>query len=195
MKKLVISLFLISSLAFSALSQAVIKPGIGLNFTSLSGDPLSYTSTGRVGWQVGGTVAFGEQFYLEPGIFWMKNNWDLQQLAVNDTKFKNDISSLRIPIFLGWNVINSGTDDRNFHLFGGPAAMIVTKVNTASTGLTTDSFNKFIWGINVGAGLSISKIFVDGGYEWGLSDLYKNDQNHVKSRGFWLNAGFRLKFL
>ncbi len=194
MKKLVISLFLIS-LAFSAFSQAVIKPGIGLNFTSLSGDPKSYTSTGRVGWQLGGTVAFGQEFYLEPGIFWMKNNWDLQELSVSDTKFKNDISSLRVPIFLGWNVVGSGTDDRNFHIMGGPAAMIVTKVNTESTGLTSDSFNKFIWGINIGAGLSINKIFIDAGYEWGLTDLYKNDPNGVKSRGFWLNAGFRLKFL
>jgi len=195
MKKIVISFLLISSMAFSALSQMVIKPAIGMNFTKLTGDPLTYTSSGRMGWQLGGTVTFGDEFYLEPGIFWMKNNWDLQNLAVNDTKFKNDISSLRVPIFLGWNVVNRGDDDRNFHIFGGPAAMIVTKVNTETTGLTTDSFNKFIWGINVGAGLSISKIFIDGGYEWGLTDLYKDDPNGVKSRGFWLNAGFRLKFL
>lgn len=195
MKKLVISLLLISNLAFSALSQTVIKPGIGINFTSLSGDPLSYNSTGRLGWQIGGTLAIGSEFYFEPGIFWMKNNWDLQELTVDQTKMKNDISSLRIPVFVGWNIVGDASDDRNFHVFGGPAAMIVTKVNTESTGLTTESFNKFVWGLNLGAGLSFNKIFIDGGYEWGLSDLYKDDPNGVTSRGFWLNAGLRLTFL
>jgi len=196
MKKLVISLLLISSLAFSTLSQTVIKPGIGMNFTSLSGDPLSYNSTGRLGWQIGGTLAIGSEFYLEPGIFWMKNNWDLQEISnVTDTKFKNDISSLRIPVYVGWNVVGSGSDDRNFHIFGGPSAMIVTKVNTQTTGLTKDDFADYIWGMNVGAGLSISKIFIDAGYEWGLTNMYKDDPNEAKSRGFWLNAGFRLKFM
>jgi len=195
MKKLVIVLVLFFSYFVSVHSQLVVKPAIGMNFTKLSGDPLTYDQTGRFGWQIGGTITLGQEFYLEPGIFWMKNNWDLQELTISDTKFKNDISSLRIPLYLGWNVVNSGTDDRNFHIFAGPAAMIVTKVNTETTGLTKDSFNDFIYGINVGAGLSISKVFIDGGYEWGLTDLYVDDPNHARSRGFWLNFGFRLKFL
>jgi len=49
--------------------------------------------------------------------------------------------------------------------------------------------------MNLGAGLSIGKIFIDGGYEWGLTNIYKDDPNNVQSRGFWLNAGFRLEFL
>lgn len=196
MKKLFISLTLISCIAFAATSQMVIKPGIGLNFTSLSNDPLSYTATGRFGWQLGGTVTFGNQFYFEPGIFWMKNNWDLQEISsIEETKLKNDISSLRIPAYLGWNIIGDGTDKKNFHIFGGPAAMIVTKVNSATTGLTKEDFAPFIWGINAGAGISINKIFIDAGYEWGLTNMYIDDQNEAKSRGFWLNAGFRLKFL
>ena len=126
----------------------------------------------------------------------MKNNWELQELNAQTPSFKNDISSLRIPCYLGWNVVNRADDDRNFHIFGGPAAMIVTKTNTESTGgLTKDDFNEFILGINLGAGLSIGKIFIDGGYEWGMTDVIKNDDNHAKSRGFWLNAGLRLRFL
>jgi hypothetical protein len=192
MKKLVSIIILTSFIAITCLSQVVIKPAIGLNFTKLSSDPLSYKQTGRLGWQIGGTLAIGKEFYLEPGIFWVKNNWQLQTLALN--KLNNDISSLRIPCYVGWNVINRGDDSRNFHLFGGPAAMIVTKTDSIK-GVNLGNFNRVIFGINLGAGLSINKIFVDCGYEWGLTDLYKNDDKHVKSRGFWLNAGFRLKFL
>ncbi|MDF1546780.1 MAG: porin family protein [Bacteroidales bacterium] len=196
MKKLLMTLILITSVSILSTAQMVIKPGIGLNFTHLSGDPLTREQTGRLGWQIGGTLAFGQEFYLEPGIFWMKNNWDLQELAIDgDRKLKNDISSLRIPVFVGWNVVGSADDDRNFHIFAGPAAMIVTKTNTETTGLTPDDFNKFILGANIGAGLSINKIFIDVGYEWGLNDIYKDDADHVKSRNLWINAGFRLTFL
>lgn len=188
------TLTLITSVVILSTAQTVIKPAIGLNFTHLSGDPLTHEQTGRLGWQIGGTLAMGGEFYLEPGIFWMKNNWELKELSA-DTKLKNDISSLKIPVFVGWNVVGSADDDRNFHIFAGPAAMIVTKTNTETTGLTTDDFNKFILGANIGAGLSINKLFFDIGYEWGLNDIYKNDDNHVKSRALWINAGFRLTFL
>jgi len=194
MKKTAITLILLMSLSFSGFSQMIIKPAIGMNFTSMSNDPLAYETTGRVGWQIGGTVAFGSQFYLEPGIFWVKNNWNLQNLDPAIPEFKNDISSLRIPLYLGWNVIGSGSDNRNFHVFGGPAAQIITKVNPG-TGFIKDDFSDFIWGMNLGAGISIGKIFFDAGYEWGLTDIYKNDPNSVQSRGWWLNGGFRLEFL
>ena len=195
MKKTAITLILLIGLSFSGFSQMIIKPAIGMNFMSMSNDLPSYETTGRLGWQIGGTVILGDQFYLEPGIFWVKNNWNLQELNTNLPEFKNDISSLRIPAYLGWNVVGDAGDDRNFHLFGGPAAQIVTKVNSGTTGLTKDDFSGFIWGLNVGAGLSIGKIFIDGGYEWGLTNIYKNDPNNVRSSGWWLNAGFRLEFL
>jgi hypothetical protein len=194
MKKLMSILILTSCLSITGFAQTVIKPAIGMNFTKLSSDPLSYKQTGRLGWQIGGTITIGKEFYLEPGIFWVKNNWQLQELTPSAPKLKNDISSLRIPCYLGWNVVNRGDDDRNFHIFGGPAAMIVTKTDSI-TGVQLGDFSRFIIGINLGAGLSINKFFVDFGYEWGLTDIYKDDADHVKSRGFWLNAGFRLKFL
>ncbi len=187
-------LFLISSIGLSVNAQMVIKPAIGMNLTHFSTDIPDYGITGRLGWQIGGTIAIGDEFYFEPGIFWVKNNWDLKQDGTG-TKFKNDISSLRIPAFVGWNVVGSPDDDRNFHIFAGPAAMIVTSTNSEITGVTEDDFNKFIIGANVGAGLSIGKIFVDVGYEWGLNNMYKNDDSNTKHRSLWVNAGFRLTFL
>ena len=195
MKKTAITLILLISISFSGFSQMVLKPAIGMNFTSMSSDPASYSATGRMGWQLGGTVVLGDEFYIEPGIFWMKNNWELQELNTSIPSFDNDISSLKIPLYLGWNIVGDATDDRNFHVFGGPAAQIITKVNSGSSTISEDDFNKFIWGVNLGAGLSIGKIFIDGGYEWGLTDLYKTEPKDVRSSGWWLNAGFRLEFL
>jgi len=194
MKKTLTVLILMLGLYFTSNSQTVIKPAIGFNFTHLSDDPPSYETTGRIGWQIGGTITFGDKFYLEPGIFWEKNNWNLQNLNPQIPEFTNDISSIKIPLFVGINVVNDA-ENNNFHIMGGPTMRIVTNADPGSTGLTKDDFSDFIWGMNIGAGLSFRKIFVDAGYEWGLSNIYKDDPNDIRSRGFWLNAGFRLKFL
>ncbi len=192
MKRIGMTLLLISSIILSANAQMIIKPAIGLNLTTFSSDIPTHEIDGRLGWQLGGTVAIGSQFYFEPGIFWVKNNWNLNN---DGTKFKNDISSLRIPVFVGWNVVGDPDDDRNFHIFAGPSAMIVTSTNSEVTGMDEDAFNKFILGANIGAGISVGKIFVDVGYEWGLNNMYKEDDNDTKHRSLWINAGFRLTFL
>ena len=194
MKKTVIAFIMIAGFYFTGISQ-VIKPAIGINFTHLSNDPLSYETTGRIGWQIGGTIAFGDKFYLEPGIFWEKNNWNLQTVNQPEIpEFTNDISAIKIPLFAGINVIGNADDD-NFHIMGGPTMRIVTNADPGSTGLTKDDFADFIWGMDIGAGISFHKFFIDAGYEWGLSNIYENEAEDIRSRGFWLNAGFRLKFL
>ena len=193
MKKIIITFSFMIFFAFAGISQ-IIKPGIGFNNTSFNNDPLSYETTGRLGFQLGGTVAFGETFYFEPGIYWVRNNYQLKPLAT-DEKFKNDISSIRIPIYAGINVVGDAAEERNFHVFAGPAVSFITDVNTGDTGLTTDDFNKFLWGVNIGAGLSLWKMYVDVGYEWGMNDLFKDDDEHIKTKGLWVNVGFRLTFL
>ncbi len=193
MKKAIAIIFLLS-FYLSGFSQTVIKPAIGMNFTHLSNDPLSYETTGRIGWQIGGTITFGDKFYLEPGIFWEKNNWNLQNLDPQIPEFTNDMSALKIPLFIGINVIGEA-DEQNFHIMGGPTMRIVTDVDPGTTGKTKDDFSDFIMGIDIGAGISLGKIFIDAGYEWGLTNIYKDETEDIRSRGFWLNAGFRLKFL
>lgn len=197
MKKIVMTLFLVSGILLSANAQMIIKPAIGMNLTHFSTDKPDYGTNGRLGWQLGGTVAIGDEFYFEPGIFWLKNNWQItQDIGASNLEFDNDISSLKIPAFVGWNVVGSPDDDRNFHIFAGPSAMIVTSVNSDNVDVTEDDFNKFIIGANVGAGLSIGKIFIDAGYEWGLNDIYKKEElKDIKHKSFWINAGFRLTFL
>jgi hypothetical protein len=77
----------------------------------------------------------------------MKNNWNLNQMyGTSDLDFKNDISSLRIPVYVGWNVVGDPDDDRNFHIFAGPSAMIVTGVNSEDVGVDEEEFNRFIMG-------------------------------------------------
>ena len=197
MKKLLMTLILISSVVLSANAQVIIKPAIGLNLTTFSSDLPTHEIDGRLGWQLGGTIAIGDEFYVEPGIFWVKNNWKLtESVTAANLKFDNDISSLRIPVYVGWNVVGDPDDDRNFHIFAGPSAMIVTSVNNGDAGIVEDDFNKFLWGANIGAGLSIGKIFVDVGYEWGLNKIYKTEGfGDTKYRSLWINAGFRLTFL
>lgn len=198
MKKIALSLIFIGCLTIAANAQMIIKPTIGMNLTSFSDDSEQYGMNGRVGWQFGGTVAFGSEYYLESGIIWMRNNWEVtRDVSTDNLSFDNDISCIRVPIFAGWNIVGAADDDRNFHIFGGPAVSWVYAVDSEDatrSGISTDSFNDKIWGLNIGAGLTFNKIFVDVGYEWGLSEIYKNEPQDVKSRALWVNAGLRWRF-
>jgi len=174
MKKILITLTLTVFIAVAGFSQMVIKPAIGGNFTSFTTDPLSYKHTGRLGYQLGATIAFGDEFYFEPGVFWVRNNYELNDL--NNTtnaneKFKNDISSIKIPLFVGINIVGGAEDDRNFHLFVGPDMSYITSVNNDDVNLTKNDFTKYMWGANIGAGLSINQLFIDIGYQWGLNTI------------------------
>ena len=197
MKKNLITLTLSVFFAITGFSQMIVKPGIGLNFTSFTTDPLSYEHTGRLGFQLGGTVAIGDEFYFEPGIFWVRNNYELKNISGttnSDGKFKNDISSIKIPLYVGMNVVGDADSDRNFHIFGGPDVSFVTSVNNDDIALTENDFTKYMWAVNIGAGLSIDKLFIDVGYQWGLNTIFVDDDK-TKIQGLWINAGFRLTFL
>jgi len=197
MKKIFITLTLTAFFAVIGFSQVVVKPAIGMNFTSFTTDPLTYEHTGRLGYQLGGTVAIGDEFYFEPGVYWVRNNYQLKNKNATldaDEKFKNDISSIKIPLYVGMNIVGGATDDRNFHIFAGPDISYVTSVNNDDVNLTKEDFTKYMWGVNIGAGLSINKLFVDVGYQWGLNTIFVDDDK-TKIKGLWINAGFRLKFL
>lgn len=51
-----------------------------------------------------------------------------------------------------------------------------------------------LFGWNVGAGFDFWIIFIDLGYQFGLSEVFKNLDNASKDNFFYGNAGLRLRF-
>jgi hypothetical protein len=109
--------------------------------------------------------------------------------------YKTDINALHIPAFVGYQII--GGDKENIfglRVFGGPTLSWVTSIKADDTKLNKDDFNSMIWGIDAGAGIDLWILFLDMGYEWGLSEVFKDDPNNAKNNAFWANIGVRIRF-
>jgi Outer membrane protein beta-barrel domain len=197
MKKSVLTFALILGAAIMVSAQVEIKPTIGFNLSKLSTEPDGFNQSARVGYELGGTVQIGKKLYFEPGIFWVKMSSELVHANDVTLNVQSDISAIRIPAFVGYQII--GGDEENIfglRVFGGPTGSWVTKIQGNDTDLNKDNFNKFIWGIDAGAGIDVWLLFLDIGYEWGLSPVFKEsvDPDKAKNNAWWWNLGVRIRF-
>ena len=194
MKKTIFTLTIIALFSISTFAQMEIKPTIGANFSKLSDEPESFNQSARVGYQLGGSLQFGKKLYWEPGIFWVQSGSELVHADDSDINYNMDISSMRIPVFVGYQII--GGDDINIfglRVFGGPTGSWVTNVKVDNTKLDKEDFSNFIWGVDAGVGVDVWLLFLDIGYEWGLTQVYKNDPDKAKNNIFWVNFGARFR--
>ncbi|OQP42750.1 hypothetical protein A4H97_11330 [Niastella yeongjuensis] len=191
MKKLFLSL---SALLFGIMmtqAQLVIKPAVGVNFTDLSKDESSGEFKARTGWQIGGSIVFGEKkFYLEPGVFYVQKSskFDSSGSSLEDLEF--NISGIRIPVTIGYS-LGKETSAVKMRIFGGGSAFIMT--NTKN--INKDDLKNASWGLYAGAGIDFSMFFLEGSYEWSLTNV-SDDIDNIdvgKTRTIFIQAGIRIK--
>ncbi len=190
MKKL-LTLILIFC-GFGIISSAqTLKPGIGLNFTDVvaSGDG---SANGRTGWQIGGSIAFGNKFYFEPGLFYQGKS---AEFSSSDNLPEPDLDAalkgFRVPVAIGLNLLGNAESTASLRVFGGGSGFFLTDVGDD---LDKDDFNSTNWGVFAGAGVDLWILFVDLSYEWSVTDLQTELSNidFGKTNGLFLNAGLRI---
>lgn len=193
MKKISLLLFAFTFLYLSASSyaQMELKPAIGLNFTSFSEDPSSGTTSAQAGYQLGGTVSFGEELYGEGGLFWVyKSNQFTENTT--DTEFKTNFGGLRIPVMIGYHLAGKEGGLVGLRVFGGGSVFILTNVKNPFD-IPKDDFNTASYGAFLGAGIDLSLFFLDLSYEWSLSDVSSvTSFNLGKARSLFINGGVRI---
>ena len=174
----------------SSYAQLEIKPAIGINATNFSEDPVNGETSAKIGWQLGGTVCFGDKLYGEGGIFWTYKSNEYNSEA-DTIKFNTEMSGIHIPVMVGYHLLGKGTGSFGLRVFGGASVLILTKVDALE--LTKDDFNKASWGVFLGAGIDVSILFVDIKYEWSLTDVSSVTSFNVgKAKTLFVNAGVRL---
>jgi len=190
MKVIAISVALLIGSVMSAHSQIAIKPAVGVNVTDFSQDPSTGETNGKVGYQLGGSVAFGKRFYIEPGLFFVKKSTEVINNANQAADITYDISGIRIPLTLGLNLMGDTKSLVGFRIFGGASAFMLTKIED----LDKDDFNTASFGVYAGAGVNVSLVFVEASYEWSLTDVQK-DVSQIdigQSRSVFINLGVRI---
>ena len=188
MKKISLLIVLLAAVG-SLYAQSSIKPGIGVNFTSITGtgDDVS----GKMGWQIGGSVELGKKLYFEPGIFYMTENAEATTIdngvsTFTDAKF----TGLRVPLAVGLDVLGNTESTFGLRVFGGGSAFLLTGV---SDGLDKKDFSSPEWGVFAGVGLDLAIFYLDWSYQWSVTNVQKNvtDIDFGKSNGIFLTAGLR----
>jgi len=111
-----------------------------------------------------------------------------------DDDQKLNRSMLRIPVVVGYS-FGEVYGDFSFRVFTGPNAAINLSSKTDDDPIIEeDDIKSAIFGWNAGLGVDISIIFIDLGYEFGLSEVFENVDGAVRNNLFYANAGVRIRF-
>jgi Outer membrane protein beta-barrel domain len=192
--KSVYLLLLFSLPGFAGFSQKVVlKPTLGINFTDFSKDPEEGKFTAQPGWQIGGSVAIGRKFFVEPGVFYMQKSTKFTTISTPVTESNYNISGIRIPVTIGYNLIGNVVGAFNIRVLGGGSVNIITSVNQGEK----SDYTSPTWGVFAGAGVDFLFLFVDLKYEWSLTTVSSSvtNVNIGESRSFFINVGARIPLI
>lgn len=194
--KNVVTLVIVLLACSLGIAQVTIKPHVGLNFSNLTSDNINYEDPAlRVGWMLGVGVKIGEDFYVEPGVQWTYNSFELIHENDQNLDHVSIIKGLRVPVVAGYQ-FGANDDPIRFRIFAGPAATFVLGVHDeGGVGVPEkDDINSMLWAINGGIGLDILFTYIELGYDFGLNKYYSNTAAYGegKQNVIWIAAGVTL---
>ncbi len=197
MKKI---LFLLALAVFSASAvsaQLTLRPYVGINSNSLTEDFEDTNWKSKIGYQIGVDLQIGSKFYVQPGLQleFAKNRIEPKVSIPGFEDIEFNRTHLRIPVMVGYAF---GEVDGDFaaRIFTGPNASIVISSEADGEDIK-DELKNAVFGWNVGAGVDFSILFLDLGYQIGLSEVFEDldlGENGSKGNSFYANAGVRIRF-
>ncbi len=197
MKKILLSFVLIAFCAGAVSAQLTLRPYLGINSNSLSedlGDLAEWKS--KIGYQVGADLQIGSKFYVQPGVQleFAKNKIEPKIAGAESSDFTR--THLRIPVMVGY-AFGEVDGDLAARIFTGPNASILMAAEADDEDIK-DQLKNAVFGWNVGVGLDFSILFIDLGYQIGLSDVFDDlgidAENGSRGNAFYANAGLRIRF-
>jgi hypothetical protein len=191
MKKLSLFLLVMLLAVVSVFSQATIKPSIGISYNNFSGTSVD-DGKGQVGMQLGGSVAFGKKFYVEPGVFYATKSTEFTSATSTNTTMSEDalIKGIRVPVAVGFGLLGNEKSFASLRVFGGGSGFFVTGVGDD---ISKDYVSSPTWGVFAGAGVDFWIMFAEASYEWSLTNVTTDVANidFGKSRTLFFTVGFR----
>jgi len=191
MKKLFLLFSLLGLAVTMAFTQVTFKPSMGISFNNFSTTSTGETK-GKVGAQIGGSVAFGKKFYVEPGVFYATKSTEFTYNESGSAIVTTNavIKGIRVPLTVGVGVLGNEKSFANLRVFGGGSGFFVTGVGDK---LVKDNISSPTWGILAGAGVDFWIMFAEVSYEWSVTNATKDVSNieFGKSRTLFATVGLR----
>jgi hypothetical protein len=195
MKKLVLSLFIITSVIFTAQSQILpsVQFGLkgGLNLASVSSNVSNtFASSNQTGYLGGFWARFGALgFNFQPEVYITKKSTDITS---NGVETKANFTSIDVPLLLGAKIGALGIGGR---FYTGPVVSFAINkdqnIAGASQALYAMQYKNQNYAWQFGAGLDIKAISFDLRYEAGLTSQSYGGTT-TKLNLFSLSVAYRL---
>ena len=208
--------------AFITNAQFDIRVSGGINMLSLTNDYDGSTNfdgqdykveaKARGGYNLGGSITFGKNLYISPGIYWTTINLNVvtESTDPNDVKsYENSpkVNTISVPLHIGLRFIDPTKENFiNARLFVGVTGHHVISVKddgytyTSTNGKQVnvihqkDDYESMITTFDMGLGIDVGPVFADAGYKIGLSPLFDEPGNNVTANMFYINIGLRIGF-
>jgi hypothetical protein len=190
---------LILAFAFTAgYAQLDLKPCVGLTVAKFDSHPVLNTddtlhTNGKIGYQVGASLAIGRKLYVEPGVFYTKLNQDMSPTNIEKSDFNYSAGFVRIPVNFGFQFIGSTTSFAGLKIFLGPSLLIPVGIKENDYTIAKENVTSPQFDIAAGAGINVWFIFLDISYGWGLTPQFVDDPIEAKMQSLYVNMGFRFK--
>lgn len=157
---------------------------------------------GRAGYHFGVDLVLGSSWFLRPGAhFQVRNlNYSLAGLDQNgsptgtDVEFRYTDRSLRVPLLAGFRLLDPDDSPVNIYVVGGPTALFNLNADLDNDELDVQTA-RTQWYIGAGAGLELSFLFLEGGYNVAMSDVFDGERFETNPRvnQVTVTAGVRLR--
>ncbi len=183
-------------LAVSLSAQVTVRPQIGFNASSITENLPEEVLDGKTAINFGVDVQFGGRFYFQPGLMYETRKADVKPEDRNIASVNLRVNRVRIPALIGYNLTGEPEQFLNIRAFTGPDISFAVNKDVDDNQLSFDEedIKNFVWGWNVGAGVDIAFLFVDIGYQFGLSNILENVEANPKNNLFYINGGLSLRF-
>lgn len=172
----------------------------GLNFSNFSAEAygISESADSRTSFHIGAVVDFPlmESFYIQSGLFVSSKGCS--------TKEGEDYGEIKVnPLYLEMPILASYrynfSDNLQLQVNFGPyiAYGIGGSWTETIRGIEyeydffDDDLKRFDMGLHVGGGLTFARhIYLGVGYEFGLTDMYDDEEISIKNSNFMISVGY-----
>jgi hypothetical protein len=153
---------------------------------------------GRPGYQFGADVLLGSQWFLKPGVHFMVRELrytiaEAPELTAQEFRYTS--RSLAVPVMLGLNLIDPASDPGfNIYVMGGPTALMNLSADLNNDQFTVETRGTQ-WYLGGAAGLSLGFLFVEGGYNAAMNNVFKGEtfETNPRVNYAYAIAGLRLR--
>ncbi|MFT3885273.1 MAG: outer membrane beta-barrel protein [Flavobacteriales bacterium] len=153
---------------------------------------------GKAGYQFGADLVLGQRWFVRPGIHFLVRNVDYTYsngTNVTAQDFTYTSRALRVPVVLGFNLLDASDDPPfNVSVFGGPSALMNLSADLDNSSLDVRTRDTQ-WYLGFGADVTLGFLFVEGGYDVAMSNVFAGDafRTNPKVNFLHLSAGIRLQ--